>query len=79
MTDPMEQEREDLWQKIEELTGMRFINRRQMPEVHKEIQKRPLFSDEASPTLKLFLLVPTAWPGSGMLTKPMNQCLSLGY
>ena len=36
MTDPMEQEREDLWQKIEELTGMRFINRRQMPEVHEE-------------------------------------------
>ena len=36
MTDPMEQEREDLWQKLEELTGMRFINRRQMPEVHEE-------------------------------------------
>jgi len=36
MTDPMEQEREDLWQKIEELTGMRFINRKQMPEVHEE-------------------------------------------
>ena len=36
MTDPMEQEREDLWQKIEEQTGMRFINRRQMPEVHEE-------------------------------------------
>ena len=36
MTDPMEQEREDLWQKIEELTGMRFINRKQMPEAHEE-------------------------------------------
>ena len=36
MTDPMEQEREDLWQKLEEQTGMRFINRRQMPEVHEE-------------------------------------------
>ena len=36
MTDPMEQEREDLWQKLEELKGMRFINRKQMPEVHEE-------------------------------------------
>ena len=36
MTDPMEQEREDLWEKLEEQTGMRFINRRQMPEVHEE-------------------------------------------
>ena len=36
MTDPMEQEREDLWQKLEEQTGMRFINRRQMPEVQEE-------------------------------------------
>ena len=36
MTDPMEQEREDPWQKIEEQTGMRFINRRQIPEVHEE-------------------------------------------
>ena len=36
MTDPMEQEREDLWQKLEELTGMRLINRKQIPEVHEE-------------------------------------------
>ena len=40
MTDPMEKERDGLWLKIEELTGMRFINRKQMPEVHEE------YSDE---------------------------------
>ena len=42
-----------------------------------DIQELPLFSDEARPTLKLFLMVPTPWPGSGVLTKPMNQCLTL--
>ena len=43
----------------------------------KQVQEHPLFSVEARPTLKLFLMVPTAWPGSGVLKKPMNLWLSL--
>ena len=46
MTDPMEQERDDLWEKLEEQTGMRFINRRQMPEVHEE------YSDETKELIR---------------------------
>ena len=41
MTDSLEQERETLWLRVEELTGVKFINHKEPPEVLAE------YSDEA--------------------------------
>ena len=41
MTDSLEQEREALWLRVEELTGVKFINHKEPPEV------LPEYSNEA--------------------------------
>ena len=46
MTDSLEQEREALWLRIEELTGIKFINHKKPPEVLAG------YSDEAKEAIK---------------------------
>ena len=41
MTDSLEQERESLWLRVEELTGVKFINHKEPPEIMAD------YSDEA--------------------------------
>ena len=46
MTDSLEQEREALWLRVEELTGVKFINHKEPPEVLAE------YSDEAKEAIE---------------------------
>ena len=46
MTDSLEQERKTLWVRVEELTGVKFINHKEPPEVLSE------YSDEAKKTIE---------------------------
>ena len=46
MTDSLGQEREALWLKIEQLTGVKFINHKEPPEV------LPEYSDEAKEAIE---------------------------
>ena len=46
MTDSLEQERDTLWVRVEELTGVIFINHKEPPEVLAE------YSDEAKETIE---------------------------
>ena len=46
MTDSLEQERDTLWMRVEELTGVIFINHKEPPEVLSE------YSDEAKETIE---------------------------
>jgi len=46
MTDSLEQERKTLWVRVEELTGVIFINHKEPPEVLAE------YSDEAKETIE---------------------------
>ena len=46
MTDSLEQEREALWMKVKELTGVKFINHNEPPEVLAE------YSDEAKEAIE---------------------------
>ena len=46
MTDSLEQEREDLWVRVEKLTGVKFNNHKEPPEVLAE------YSDEAKEAIK---------------------------
>ena len=46
MTDSLEQERNTLWVSVEELTGVKFINHKEPPEVLAE------YSDEAKEAIK---------------------------
>ena len=46
MTDSLEQERNTLWVRVEELTGVKFINHKEPPEVLSE------YSDEAKEAIE---------------------------
>ena len=46
MTDSLEQERDTLWVRVEELTGVKFINHKEPPEV------LPEYSDEAKEAIE---------------------------
>ena len=46
MTDSLERERNSLWMKVEELTGVQFINHKEPPEVLTD------YSDEAKEAIK---------------------------
>ena len=46
MTDSLEQEREDLWVRVEKLTGVKFNNHKEPPEVLAE------YSDEAKEAIE---------------------------
>ena len=46
MTDSLEQERNTLWMRVEELTGVKFINHKEPPEVLSE------YSDEAKEAIE---------------------------
>ena len=46
MTDSLEQERNTLWVKVEELTGVKFINHKEPPEVLSE------YSDETKEAIE---------------------------
>ncbi len=46
MTDSLEQERDTLWMKVEELTGVKFINHKEPPEVLAD------YSDEAKEAIE---------------------------
>ena len=46
MTDALKQEREALWARVEELTGVKFINHKEPPEV------LPEYSDEAKEAIE---------------------------
>ena len=46
MTDSLEQERDALWVRVEELTGVKFINHKEPPEVLDE------YSDEAKEAIE---------------------------
>ena len=46
MTDSLEQERDTLWLKVEELTGVKFINHKEPPKILAE------YSDEAKETIE---------------------------
>ena len=48
MTDSLEQERNTLWMRVEELTGVKFINHKEPPEVLAE------YSDEAKEAFEKF-------------------------
>ena len=51
MTDSLEQEREALWLRVEELTGVQFINHKEPPEVLSE------YSDEAKEAIEKLKIV----------------------
>ena len=51
MTDSLEQEREALWLRVEELTGVQFINLKEPPEVLAD------YSDEAKEAIKKLKIV----------------------